>query len=40
MTVGWKWTDEMNKMINSYEKSYRDYLIQPFKVSKIMPLFL
>jgi len=32
MTVGWKWVDEMTKMLNAFEKSYRDYLIQPFKI--------
>ena len=31
-TVGWKWVNENAKASAYFLKSYKDYLIQPFKV--------
>ena len=31
-TIGWRWVNEPSKVENYFEKSYRDYMIQPFKV--------
>ena len=33
-TIGWKWVDEDSKMRSYFLKSYQDYIIQPFKVTK------
>ena len=35
-TIGWRFVDEQSKVDNYFEKSYRDYMIQPFKVRSNM----
>ena len=32
LTVGFKWVEEFPKMKSYFEKSYQDYVKQPFKV--------
>lgn len=30
--IGWKWTNEVQRMLAAFHKSYQDYIMQPFKV--------
>lgn len=32
MSVAWKFAEDRSKMVTTFEKSYQDYFVQPFKV--------
>ena len=38
-TVGWKWVNDNAKASAYFFKSYKDYLIQPFKVGGLQVVF-
>lgn len=38
-TIGWKWVNEPAKARSYFLKSYKDYLIQPFKVTNLYSFY-